>query len=41
MEHIAKIFQFLAELHINNNWDPAVGEIFQKIANALMGDAEA
>ena len=35
MEYIANIFQFLADLHKNTGWDPAVGEIFQKIADAL------
>ena len=32
---IAKIFQFLAELHTKTGWDPAVGAIFQQIAEAL------
>ena len=35
MEKLAEIFQFLADLHTKNDWDPAVGEIFQQIANAL------
>ena len=41
MDIIIGIFQFLADLHTELGWDAAVGEIFQQIANALMGDAEA
>ena len=41
MEKIAKIFESLAKMHTELGWDAAVGEIFQQIANALMGDAEA
>ena len=32
---ISDIFQFLADLHTKTGWDPAVGEIFQNIANEL------
>lgn len=35
MEHIAKIFQFLAELHNLPGVDAEMGEIFGKIAEAL------
>ena len=38
---LVNIFEFLADLHTELGWDAAVGEIFQQIANALMGDAEA
>lgn len=38
---LVNIFEFLAELHTQTGWDPAVGDMFQKIANALKGDAEA
>ena len=34
---LAGIFQFLADLHTKNDWDPAVGAIFQQIANSLLG----
>ena len=37
MEQIAKIFQFLADLHTETGWDPAVGQMFQDIANELLG----
>ena len=35
MDIIIGIFQFLADLHTQTGWDPAVGEIFQKIAEEL------
>lgn len=34
---LAGIFQFLADLHTQTGWDPAVGEMFQNIANELLG----
>ena len=34
---LGNIFQFLANLHIETGWDPAVGQMFQDIANELLG----
>ena len=34
---LAGIFQFLANLHTETGWDPAVGQMFQDIANELLG----
>ena len=34
---LGNIFQFLANLHTETGWDPAVGQMFQDIANELLG----
>ena len=34
---LGNIFQFLATLHTETGWDPAVGQMFQDIANELLG----
>ena len=35
MDILIGIFQFLADLHTVTGWDPAVGQMFQDIADAL------
>lgn len=35
MEIISKIFYFLADLHENTGWDPAVGAAFREIGDLL------
>lgn len=32
---LANVFEALAEMHTVTGWDPAVGAIFQQIAEAL------
>ena len=34
---LGNIFLFLADLHTETGWDPAVGQMFQDIANELLG----
>ena len=39
MDIIIGIFETLANMHTDLGWDSAVGEMFQKIADALKGEA--